>query len=217
MPGLQRAQRGVRPRRRCRPAPCSTATSGCSTGQKVWTSLAHVSHWCFVIARTDPASSRHAGLSFLLVPMEQPGVEVRPHRADHRWRRVQRGLLRRRPHRRRPRRRRGGGGLAGGDGPARLRAWRVDARATGRVRARARPRVRRSRARVASIDDPLVRQRLVDAWIGLQLMRWNAMRSMSARGVPGPGGVDLEAVLGHVAPRARQPRPRPARCRGLGR
>ena len=41
------------------------------------------------------------------------------------------------------------------------------------------------------------------------------MRSMSARGVPGPGGVDLEAVLGHVAPRARQPRHRPARRRRL--
>ena len=47
-------------------------------GQKVWTSLAHVSHWCFVVARTDPASTRHKGLSFLLVPMDQPGVEVRP-------------------------------------------------------------------------------------------------------------------------------------------
>ncbi len=47
-------------------------------GQKVWTSLAHVSHWCFVVARTEPGSQRHAGLSFLLVPMDQPGVEVRP-------------------------------------------------------------------------------------------------------------------------------------------
>ncbi len=47
-------------------------------GQKVWTSLAHVADWCFVVARTDPASSRHKGLSFLLVPMHQSGVEVRP-------------------------------------------------------------------------------------------------------------------------------------------
>jgi len=47
-------------------------------GQKVWTSLAHVAHWCFVVARTDPESSRHKGLSFLLVAMDQPGVEVRP-------------------------------------------------------------------------------------------------------------------------------------------
>ncbi|MCU1599917.1 MAG: acyl-CoA dehydrogenase [Frankiales bacterium] len=47
-------------------------------GQKTWTSLAHLAHWCFVIARTDPSSSRHKGLSFLLVPMDQPGIEVRP-------------------------------------------------------------------------------------------------------------------------------------------
>ena len=47
-------------------------------GQKVWTSLAHHSDWCFVIARTDPDSTRHAGLSYLLVPLDQPGVEVRP-------------------------------------------------------------------------------------------------------------------------------------------
>jgi alkylation response protein AidB-like acyl-CoA dehydrogenase len=48
------------------------------TGQKVWTSLAHVADWCFVLARTEPGSRRHHGLSYLLVPMRQPGVEVRP-------------------------------------------------------------------------------------------------------------------------------------------
>ena len=47
-------------------------------GQKVWTSLAHVADWCFVVARTEPGSQRHAGLSYLLVPMDQDGVEVRP-------------------------------------------------------------------------------------------------------------------------------------------
>jgi alkylation response protein AidB-like acyl-CoA dehydrogenase len=48
------------------------------TGQKVWTSLAHVADWCFVLARTEPGSSRGRGLSYLLVPMRQPGVTVRP-------------------------------------------------------------------------------------------------------------------------------------------
>ena len=48
------------------------------TGQKVWTSLAHVADWCFVLARTEPGSRRSAGLSYLLVPMRQPGVTVRP-------------------------------------------------------------------------------------------------------------------------------------------
>jgi alkylation response protein AidB-like acyl-CoA dehydrogenase len=48
------------------------------TGQKIWTSLAHQSDWCFVVCRTDPASARHRGLSYLLVPMDQPEIEVRP-------------------------------------------------------------------------------------------------------------------------------------------
>jgi alkylation response protein AidB-like acyl-CoA dehydrogenase len=48
------------------------------TGQKIWTSLAHVADWCFVLARTTPGSKRSAGLSMLLVPMRQPGITVRP-------------------------------------------------------------------------------------------------------------------------------------------
>ncbi|MFE3763250.1 acyl-CoA dehydrogenase family protein [Streptomyces sp. NPDC059104] len=47
-------------------------------GQKIWTSLAHESQWCFVLARTTPGSRRHAGLSYLLVPLDRPGVEIRP-------------------------------------------------------------------------------------------------------------------------------------------
>jgi alkylation response protein AidB-like acyl-CoA dehydrogenase len=46
------------------------------SGQKVWTSLAHVADWCFALVRTGSAG--HAGLSYLLVPMRQPGVTVRP-------------------------------------------------------------------------------------------------------------------------------------------
>ncbi|HOM13756.1 MAG TPA: acyl-CoA dehydrogenase family protein, partial [Rubrivivax sp.] len=47
-------------------------------GQKVWTSWAHESDWIFVLARTEPGSQRHQGLSLLLVPLRQPGIEVRP-------------------------------------------------------------------------------------------------------------------------------------------
>ncbi len=47
-------------------------------GQKVWTSLAQYADWCFVVARSEPGSQRHHGLSFLLVPMGQQGVDVRP-------------------------------------------------------------------------------------------------------------------------------------------
>ncbi|MEU1519587.1 acyl-CoA dehydrogenase family protein [Streptomyces sp. NPDC005811] len=49
-------------------------------GQKVWTSGAHHSDWIFVLARTNPGASKHRGISFLLVPLDQPGVEVRPFR-----------------------------------------------------------------------------------------------------------------------------------------
>ncbi|MFI5820424.1 acyl-CoA dehydrogenase family protein [Streptomyces rishiriensis] len=49
-------------------------------GQKVWTSGAHHSDWIFVLARTNRDASRHRGISFLLVPLDQPGVEVRPFR-----------------------------------------------------------------------------------------------------------------------------------------
>jgi alkylation response protein AidB-like acyl-CoA dehydrogenase len=47
-------------------------------GQKVWTSWAQKADWIFVIARTEPGSSRHKGLSFLLVPVDQEGIEIRP-------------------------------------------------------------------------------------------------------------------------------------------
>lgn len=47
-------------------------------GQKIWTSAGHSANWIFLLARTNPEAPKHQGLSFLLVPMEQPGVEVRP-------------------------------------------------------------------------------------------------------------------------------------------
>jgi alkylation response protein AidB-like acyl-CoA dehydrogenase len=154
-------------------------------GQKVWTSLAHVSHWCFVVARTDPESVRHKGLSFLLVPMDQPGVEVRPivqptgggefnevffddarteaslvvGEVDDGWR-IAMGLLGFE---------RGVSTLAQQVGFERELDHVLDlARERGRG------------------DDAGLRTRLVDAWIGLRLMKWNAMRSMAAKGVPGP-------------------------------
>ncbi|MFT7647408.1 MAG: alkylation response protein AidB-like acyl-CoA dehydrogenase [Candidatus Poriferisodalaceae bacterium] len=47
-------------------------------GQKVWTSLAHLARWGCVVTRTDPEAPKHKGLSYFVVDMQQPGVEVRP-------------------------------------------------------------------------------------------------------------------------------------------
>jgi alkylation response protein AidB-like acyl-CoA dehydrogenase len=48
------------------------------TGQKIWTSLAKQAAWAICIARTDPAAPRHAGITYFLVDMSDPGVQVRP-------------------------------------------------------------------------------------------------------------------------------------------
>jgi alkylation response protein AidB-like acyl-CoA dehydrogenase len=47
-------------------------------GQKVWTSAAHHAHWCGALVRTDPKAAKHDGISFVLLSMDQPGVEARP-------------------------------------------------------------------------------------------------------------------------------------------
>ncbi len=47
-------------------------------GQKIWTSGAHNADWMFCLVRTDPDAPKHEGISFVLLPMDQPGVEIRP-------------------------------------------------------------------------------------------------------------------------------------------
>jgi len=46
-------------------------------GQKIWTSLAHISDWIFVVTRTEEGSRGPKGLTFLMMPIDQPGIEIR--------------------------------------------------------------------------------------------------------------------------------------------
>ena len=77
VPGLLRAGRRLRPRQHLHRARLD-GDEWLVNGQKVWTTFAHHADWMFAIVRTEPGSTRHAGLSYLLIPLYQPGVHVVP-------------------------------------------------------------------------------------------------------------------------------------------
>jgi alkylation response protein AidB-like acyl-CoA dehydrogenase len=163
-------------------------------GQKVWTSLAHLSQWCFVVARTEKGSKRHSGLSYLLVPLEQPGVEIRPIvqlTGDSEFNevffddaRTDANLVVGEP----------------GDG------WRVamgtltferGVSTLGQQIRYAREHsglVELAKANGA-IDDPLIRERLTRSWTGLQAMRSYALATMDVEGTAQAAGKDSVSKL----------------------
>ncbi|NLE49145.1 MAG: acyl-CoA dehydrogenase [Sandaracinaceae bacterium] len=149
-------------------------------GQKIWTSLAHWSDWCFVLCRTDPDSERHRGISYLLVPMDQPGIEIVPieqmtgdsefaevffdgaktHKdnvvggVNEGWKVAM-------------------GTLAFERGASTLGQQAQFERELNLVISAAKEN---GRAR-----DPQIRQRLADAYIGLRILRYNALRILSVQ------------------------------------
>ncbi|WP_053846144.1 acyl-CoA dehydrogenase family protein [Streptomyces sp. NRRL B-24085] len=148
------------------------------SGQKIWTSLAHEADWCFVLARTDPEARRHHGLTFLLVPMDQPGrIEVRPIRQMTGTSDFNEvffdGAHARAEH------------VVGGEG----QGWRVAMSLLGFERgvstlaqqvgfAQELSAVLRSAVRTGAVADPVVRALLVRQWAELRTMRWNALRTL---------------------------------------
>jgi alkylation response protein AidB-like acyl-CoA dehydrogenase len=153
------------------------------TGQKVWTSYAQWSDWCFVVARTDPERPRHKGLSYLLVPMDQPGVEVRPIRQITGTAEFNEVFFDEA---------RTGVDLVVGevnDG------WRVALATLAFERSvgllgeivhfhKQLDRVLEGAKKNGRAADPVLRQRLADAWVRLFILRLNILRSLT--GVEGP-------------------------------
>ncbi|MCT9093041.1 acyl-CoA dehydrogenase family protein [Streptomyces sp. ASQP_92] len=159
------------------------------TGQKIWTSLAHEADWCFVLARTEEGSRRHHGLSFLLVPMDQPGrIEVRPIRqltGTSEFNEVffddARALA---EH------------VVGGEGNGWAVAMSLLALERG-VSTLAQQigfageleRVVALAAAGGAVADPDLCARLVRQWAELKVMRWNALRTLGSSGDAGAPSV----------------------------
>jgi len=166
-------------------------------GQKVWTSLAHWADWCFVLARTSPApdrSARHAGMSYLLVPMRQDGVEVRPIvqlTGDSEFNEVffdgartpAENVV---------------GDVGGGWGVAMgTLAFERGASTLGQqlnFRNELDAIVAAAR-RSGTAGDPVLRQRLAQAHIGLEIMRLNALRTLAGGEA---GALPPEALIGKL-------------------
>ncbi len=77
MPALQRAWRRIGS---CRPLDQGDKDGDgwIVSGQKVWTSYAHLASFGILLARTDPDAPKHAGISYFVCPMDAPGVTIRP-------------------------------------------------------------------------------------------------------------------------------------------
>ena len=163
-------------------------------GQKIWTTQGFVADYGFVLCRTDTDAPKHKGISYLLVPMNQDGVEVRPIKqidgsaefaevffTDARC--PKDNVV---------------GGLNNG--------WKVAMTTLGFERGTsATTGYRRFETELehiieaakanGTIDDPLIRQRLAQAWSKVQIMRINGLRSLAVGRSPGKQG-----------PRRRRPR-----------
>jgi len=147
-------------------------------GQKIWTSLAQFADWIFVVARTEEGSRGGKGLSYLLVPLEQPGVTVRPIRqmtGDSEFNETFFVDART-----------SADNIVGAPGEG----WKVAMATLGFERGVStlaqqmlyRNELNRLVARArenGAARDPLIRQRLAEAHIGIKVMRYSALRMLS--------------------------------------
>ncbi|MEZ5321003.1 MAG: acyl-CoA dehydrogenase family protein [Microthrixaceae bacterium] len=162
-------------------------------GQKVWTSLAQWSDWCFVVCRTEAGSSRHHGLSYLLIRMDAPGIEVRPIRQitgtaefnevffdDARTPAVN---------------------IVGDPGDGWKVAMGTLAFERGVLTLGQQMAFRRELAEIVDtarangrLDDPVLRDSITSLWIRLRIMRTNAIRTLSLSSAQ----LSREAMIGKL-------------------
>ncbi len=160
------------------------------TGQKVWTTLAHVAKWCMLVARTDPDAPKHKGLTYFLMDMEQDEVQVRPLRqitgeAEFNELFIEEARI---PDE----------NVVGGVG----NGWQVaittlmheraglGAAAAASVRIALGQLIELAQERGVA-DDPIIRQRIAQLLIEVEALRLNAWRGLTAimkTGIPGPEG-----------------------------
>jgi alkylation response protein AidB-like acyl-CoA dehydrogenase len=158
-------------------------------GQKVWSSFAHIADWCILVTRSDPDSERHAGLTYMIVDMHSPGIEVRPLRqltGQAEFNEIfftdvevpVENVL---------------GAI--GDGWAVAMTTLLHERGTlgfaltGVLDAAVRKLVTLARER--NVDDPLLLDRIAEEWIELQALKftnYRALTSLMKTGIPGPEG-----------------------------
>jgi len=178
-------------------------------GQKVWTSLAHEADWCFVLARTDPDTQRHRGLSYLLVPLAQEGVTIRPITQLTGTSEFNEVFF--------DNARTAADMVVGevGDG------WRVALATLGFERgvstlgqqigfANELDGIVAQARKTGTYDDPVLRADLTRAWMGLRELRAHALRTMTGDGISGAEAATGKLLwaqwhrhLGELAMRAR--------------
>ncbi|MEE8311277.1 MAG: acyl-CoA dehydrogenase family protein [Candidatus Binatia bacterium] len=179
------------------------------TGQKIWTSFAHQADWCILVVRTDPTGPKHKGMTFLLVDMKTPGITIRPLREmtgeawfnevffdgvrvplanvvgemDKGWNVVMTTLAHER-----------GSSAQHGRLGAEVEALLEVARRTRRGGGHA-------------VDDPIVRQRLVEHLTGVMILKMTSYRNASvieSTGAPGPEGSTLKLLWSELDQRVKE-------------
>jgi alkylation response protein AidB-like acyl-CoA dehydrogenase len=166
------------------------------TGQKVWSSYAHLADYCILLARSDPDSQKHAGLTYLIVDMRAPGVEVRPLRqltGESEFNEIfltdvrvpRENLL---------------GEIGGGWAVAMTTLLHERGTLGFALTAALDTSLRKliELVRERAPEDPLVRDRVAAAWIELQGLRYTNYRALTAlmkTGIPGPEGSVAKLVF----------------------